>query len=86
MDSLTLTYIILGSAGVIGFACFAVLILAPAWTAYGRTWERLAAAVLSVFILAAFAGAGLAIGLIVLYYWDQILDFFGIQAVFPPFV
>ena len=86
MDSLTLTYIILASAGVIGFACFAVLILAPAWTAYGRTWERLAAAVLSVFVLAAFAGTGLAIGLILLYYWDQILDFFGIQAALTPFV
>ena len=33
-----------GCAGVVGFSCFAVLILAPAWTAYGRTWERLAAA------------------------------------------
>ena len=85
MDSLTVTYIILAAAGVISFASFAVLILAPAWTSYGRTWERFAAAVLSVFVLAACAGAGVGIGLIVLYYWDQILDFFGIQAVLPPF-
>jgi hypothetical protein len=81
VDSLTLTYIILGAAGLIGFSSFAVLILAPAWTAYGRNWERLAAAFLSVFVLAAFVGTGLAIGLIVLYYWDQIIEFFGIQAV-----
>ena len=86
MDSLTLTYIILGTAGVIGFGCFAVLILAPAWSSYGRTWERFAAAVLSVFVLAAFAGAGLGIGLILLYYWDQILDFVGINAVLHPFL
>jgi hypothetical protein len=86
LDSLTLTYIILGSAGVVGFGCFAVLILAPAWSAYGRTWERFAAAVLSVFVLAAFAGAGLGIGLILLYYWDQILDFVGINAVLHPFL
>jgi hypothetical protein len=71
---------------VIGFGCFAVLILAPAWSAYGRTWERFAAAVLSVFVLAAFAGAGLGIGLILLYYWDQILDFVGINAVLHPFL
>ena len=32
-------------------------------------------------MLAAFVGAGLGIGLIVLYYWDQILDLVGIQAV-----
>jgi hypothetical protein len=80
MDSLTVTYIILGATGIAGLACFAVLILAPAWTAYGRTWERFAAAFLSMFVLAAFVGAGIGVGLIVLYYWDQILDFLGIQA------
>jgi hypothetical protein len=84
MDSLTVTYIVLAAAGVVGFASFAVLILAPAWTAYGRTWERFAAAFLSVFVLAAFAGTGVGIGLILLYYWDQILEFFGIQAALAP--
>jgi len=84
VDSLTVTYIILAAAGVVGFGTFAVLIFAPAWTAYGRTWERLAAAFLSMFVLAAFAGLGLGVGLIVLYYWDQILDFFGIQAALRP--
>ena len=86
MDSLTVTYIIIGAAGLAGLGCFAVLILAPAWSSYGRTWERFAAAVLSVFVLAAFAGAGLGIGLILLYYWDQILDFVGINAVLHPFL
>ena len=80
MDSLTVTYIVLGAAGLAGLACYAVLILAPAWTAYGRTWERFAAAFLSRFVLAAFVGAGVGIGLIIVYYWDQILDLFGIQA------
>ena len=80
MDSLTLTYIIIGAAGLIGFASFAVLIFAPAWTAYGRTWERLAAAFLSVFVLAAFAGAGVLIGLVLLYYWDEILNIVGLEA------
>jgi hypothetical protein len=80
MDSLTVTYIILAAAGLGGLACYAVLILVPAWTAYGRTWERFAAAFLSLFVLAAFVGAGVGIGLIVLYYWDQILDLLGIQA------
>jgi O-antigen ligase len=79
MDSLTITYIVLAATGVIGLACFAVLILAPAWTAYGRTWERFAAAFLSLYVLAAFVGAGIGIGAIAVYYWDQILDFFGIQ-------
>lgn len=81
MDPLTVTYIILASAGVIGFAFFAVWILAPAWTAYGRTWERLAAATLSIFVLAGFIGTGIVIGLIVLYYWDQILQLLGIGTI-----
>ena len=80
MDSLTVTYLILGAAGVIGLSGFAVLILAPAWTAYGRTWERFAAAALSVFVLAAFAGTGVVVGLVILYYWDQILQFLHIGA------
>ena len=80
LDPGTVTYIILALAGIVGFSFFAVWILAPAWTAYGRTWERFAAAALSVFVLAAFVGTGIGIGLIVLYYWDQILDFLGIAA------
>ena len=78
MDPLTITYIILAAAGVIGFSFFAVWILAPAWTSYGRTWERFAAAALSVFVLAAFIGTGIVIGLIVLWNWDQILQVLGI--------
>jgi hypothetical protein len=80
VDSLTVTYLILGAAGLIGLSFFAVLILAPAWTAYGRTWERIAAAFLSLFVLAGFAGAGVGVGLLLLYYWDEILDFLGIAA------
>jgi hypothetical protein len=81
MDPLTVTYIILAAAGVVGFSFFAIWILAPAWTSYGRNWERFAAATLSVFVLAAFAGAGVAIGLVVLYYWDEILNLLGIAAI-----
>jgi hypothetical protein len=81
LDSLTLTYLIIGFAGVVGFSCFAVMILAPAWTAYGRTWERVAAAVLSIFVLAAFVGAGLGIGLVIVYYWDPILELLNIETI-----
>jgi len=81
VDPLTVTYIILATAGVVGFSFFAVWILAPTWTAYGRTWERLAAATLSVFVLAAFVGAGILIGLVVLYYWDEILNLLHISAI-----
>jgi hypothetical protein len=80
VDPLTVTYIILAAAGIVGFSFFAVWILAPAWSAYGRTWERFAAATLSVFVLAAFAGLGVLIGLVVLWNWDPILNLLGIGA------
>jgi hypothetical protein len=86
VDHLTVTYIILTAAGVIGLVTFAYLIFIPAWTAYGRTWERLAAGFLSLFVLAAFAGTGLAIGLVLLYYWDEILNLLQIQDAIAPFV
>jgi hypothetical protein len=81
VDPLTVTYIILATAGVVGFSFFAIWILAPAWTAYGRTWERLAAAALSVFVLAAFVGTGIVIGLILLWNWDWVLNLLGIGAI-----
>ena len=46
--------------------------LVPAWTSYSRIWERLAAAVLSLYVLAAFAGAGLLLGGGFLWYFDEL--------------
>jgi hypothetical protein len=76
MDSETLTYVIIATTGAIILAAYGYLILVPAWTAYGRNWERMAAAVLSLFVLAAFAGAGLGLGLLLVYYWDDITGLF----------
>ncbi len=56
-------------AGVFGLAVYAGLILAPAWSAYTRVWERLAAAVLSLYVLAVFVGIGVAGALVVIYNW-----------------
>jgi hypothetical protein len=81
MDSETITYIILGTTGAIVLGAYAYLILVPAWTAYGRNWERLAAAVLTLWVLAAFVGSGLGLGLVLVYYWDSIIGVFG--AVIP---
>ena len=85
MDSETITYIILGVCGALTLGAYAYLILLPAWTAYGRNWERAAAAVLTVFVLAAFAGSGLGAGLLIVYYWDEIIGVFnGNSAALAP--
>jgi hypothetical protein len=69
--------VIIAVAAATILGAYSYLILVPAWTAYGRNWERVAAAVLSLFVLAAFAGSGLGLGLIILYYWDSIIGVFG---------
>jgi hypothetical protein len=56
-------------AGVFGLALYGGLILAPAWTAYSRLWERVAASILSLYVLAVFVGIGVAGALAVVYYW-----------------
>jgi hypothetical protein len=56
-------------AGTFVLALYAGLILIPAWTAYSRLWERLAATVLSLYVLAVLIGAGVAGALAFVYFW-----------------
>jgi hypothetical protein len=56
-------------AGVFGLALFAGLILVPAWSAYSRLWERVAASILSLYVLAVLVGTGVAGALAVVYFW-----------------
>lgn len=76
MNAEIATYVILASAGGAILGAYGFLILAPAWSAYGRTWEKLAATVLSLFVLAAFAGSGVLVGLVIVYFWDSITGVF----------
>jgi hypothetical protein len=76
MDSETITYVIIGVAGASILGAYGYLILVPSLTAYGRNWERVAAAVLTLFVLAAFVGSGLGVGLLLVYYWDEIITLF----------
>lgn len=68
-------YVLYGAAGVICFAIFAILILVPALSSYGRLWEKAAAGFLSLFVLAALVVGGVLIGLAVVYYYTDIVDF-----------
>jgi hypothetical protein len=64
------TEIAIGLAGAVVVACYVALILAPAWRCYGRVWERLAAGVMTLYILATLLGIGVAIGLAVVWTYD----------------
>jgi hypothetical protein len=72
LAKLTEQYLLYGVAGVICLALFVTLILSPALSAYGRIWEKAAAGFLSLFILAALVLGGVVIGLIVVYYSNEI--------------
>jgi hypothetical protein len=57
------------AAGLV-VVCYVALILIPAWRCYGRLWERLAASVMTLFILGTLLGIGVAIGLAVVWTYD----------------
>ena len=61
--------LVAGGSAVIGLGLYTGLILRPAWTAYSRLWERVAAAVLSLYVLALLVGAGVAGALAAVYFW-----------------
>ncbi len=56
-------------AVVFGIALYAGLILVPAWTAYSRAWQRVAATVLSLYVLAVLVGVGVVGALAAVYFW-----------------
>jgi hypothetical protein len=65
------TEIVLALCLPLALAAYVALILIPAWTSYGRWWERFAAAFLTLYIGAVFLGAGAAIGLGIIWSYDQ---------------
>jgi len=70
-------YILFGAAGLISLIAFSVLILAPAVGSFGRTWEKVTAIFVSVFVLIALLAIGIAIGIGIVYYWDDITQLVG---------
>jgi hypothetical protein len=69
MSKTAVTDLVAVCAGVFSFALFVGLILVPAWSSYARVWERVAASILSLYVLAVLVGAGVLAGLAVVYYW-----------------
>ena len=68
-------YLLFGVAGLVTLATFVGLILVPALSSYGRVWEKAAAGVLSLFVLAALVLVGVVAGLAIVYYYNDIVHF-----------
>jgi hypothetical protein len=72
-------YLLFGAAGLICLVIFVTLILSPALSAHGRLWEKAAAGFLAVFVLAALVVVGVVIGLVIVLYYPEIREFFGLD-------
>lgn len=72
MSSQSITYLVAACCAVFGLAAYAGFILIPAWNSYTRAWERLAAAFLSLYVLAAFVALGVVGGVAIVWFWDRI--------------
>jgi hypothetical protein len=67
----TVTYVVGAGCAVIALIAFCSLVLIPSITAYRRPMERVAVVVLSLYVLAAFIGAGVLIGALVILEWPK---------------
>lgn len=71
MTNTQVTYLVAACSGVFALAAYVGLILVPAWSSYTRLRERLAAAFLSVYVLAGFVAIGSVAGLAIVWFWDE---------------
>ncbi len=69
-DLTTTELAIAAAAGIVGGGYIA-FILMPAVAAYGRLWEKAAAGVLTLFILATLVGTGAVLGLAIVWSYDR---------------
>jgi hypothetical protein len=72
MTNTSITYLVGACAGVFGLAAFLALVVVPAVTSYRRLWERAAAVVLSLYVLAALLGIGVVLGAVIIVEWPRL--------------
>jgi hypothetical protein len=72
MTNEAITQLVAACAGLAGLAAFVALVLVPVASAYQRTWERLVAGLLSLWVLAAFVAVGVVAGAAIVYYWPRV--------------
>lgn len=71
MSNTDITYLVGVCLGVFGLAAFCGLVIAPAITAYRRPLERVAAVILSLYVLAALVGIGVVLGAVIVLEWPR---------------
>ena len=66
----TINLIVAIGSGAVGLGLYLGLILWPAWVSYSRGWERAAATVLTLYVLAVLVGIGVGAALAAVYIWN----------------
>jgi hypothetical protein len=69
MSTTALDSLLVVCAGVFVLAAYVGLILVPAWSSYARLWQRVAAAVLSLYVLFVLLSIGVLGALLGVYLW-----------------
>jgi hypothetical protein len=68
----SITYLVGATLGVFGLTAFVALVLVPAVTAYRRPLQRVAAVILSLYVLAALVGVGVVLGALIVVEWPRL--------------
>ena len=71
MTNEQIIYTVAIGCGALGLVAYVAFILVPAWGAYSRIWQRLAASFLTVYVLAAFIILGGLGGAAIIWFWDR---------------
>jgi uncharacterized membrane protein len=72
VSNTNVTYLVGAGCAVIALAAFVSLVVVPAVSAYRRPLERVAAVVLSLYVLAALLGLGVLLGAAVILEWPRL--------------
>jgi hypothetical protein len=72
MSNTAITQLVAACAALAGLGAFVALVTVPVVSSYRRAWERIAAGLLSLWVLAAFVGAGILAGLAVIWLWPRV--------------
>ena len=69
MSNESIILLVAACSGVFAIAAWVGLLAIPAWQSYSRVWERVGAVFLSLYVVAAFMGAGVMLGALVVWLW-----------------
>jgi hypothetical protein len=72
MTNEQIIYAVAIGSGSLGLIAYIAFILVPAWGAYSRIWQRVAASFLTLYVLAGFVILGAAGGAAVVWFWDRL--------------